>query len=279
MVRLVVLILLSVAAGCAGWQLAVRESCPLARHARQPHPPLVTMKGRSQGGGPRISTKKKKAKHTPAALAKAGSPAPQNKPLKKVPSAPGMQAPLSIKRQWDRHLENLKKGAKPHPVYARARGTEAWLKVGTVTVDPEAKETSPEQAVQLHKRLILSHAVRLHPELSPSRTDLDCGFGPPENREEKPDGELKADGTEPVGVEESEPEVQMLESVDAALPALAGFAGTPDESSGHYFVENEPLPNQEGKKAGKKVIRDKLGNDTKSKVAEAFSKSLGLRSG
>lgn len=197
------------------------------------------MKGRSQGGGPKISTKDKKKKHKPAALARVGSPAPAKEPVKKTPRAAGSEAPLSIKRQWDRHKEHVRNGVEPWTVFARARGTDDWLEVGSVTVDPGASETTPEQAVQLHKRLILSHSLRLHPTLSPFRNELDCGFTPPASEDK----------------DQEKPEPVLLNVVDPGLPALCGFAGKPDESSGHYFVENEPLPEQ----GGKKVIRDKLG--------------------
>ena len=62
-----------------------------------------------------------------------------------------------------------------------------------------------------------------------------------------------------------------------APPAPAkecGFAATADDGSGHYFGETTRIAGE-----GKKVILNGMKDDHKSKVAEQFSKSLGLRSG
>ena len=49
---------------------------------------------------------------------------------------------------------------------------------------------------------------------------------------------------------------------------------TADDGSGHYFGETTRIAGE-----GKKVILNGMKDDHKSKVAEQFSKSLGLRSG
>lgn len=171
------------------------------------------------------------------------------------------QPELQRQRQQDRHSSLLAMGASPLPVFARVEpvaradftediAAQSWMEVGAVSFD-DSQETSAEQAVWLHKRLILEHACRLYPKLIPHREVLELGLAPsPED--------------EPVVVQRCEP----------APATSCGFGEMDDPYAGSYWAESEQEAN-----AGKKVILDGIGLDTKSATAMAFSKSLSLRSG
>ncbi|KAL1521127.1 hypothetical protein AB1Y20_022681 [Prymnesium parvum] len=115
---------------------------------------------------------------------------------------------LSPKRQWDVYRELLEQGAEPTPVYARSPGG-TWIGCGQVAV--QSPGTSG-QAAQMHKRLILEHAVRCNPSLTAVKAQLVCGV-------------LGPDG-EPVELEKQE--------VPTGL--RAGYYGTPDAMSGYYMT-------------------------------------------
>lgn len=87
----------------------------------------------------------------------------------------------------------------------------------------------------------------------------------------------EADGGMLAPVADADAAADAAEAVATAPPAPAkecGFAATADDGSGHYFGETTRIAGE-----GKKVILNGMKDDHKSKVAEQFSKSLGLRSG
>ena len=88
-------------------------------------------------------------------------------------------------------------------VFARVAKEEKWYEVGDVTA---GKGIEVAAAVQVQKRMVLEHAVRVHPQLLPKAKQLECGFGEP---------------------------TQALPKVDPADPANAGFVGRAD-ASGRY---------------------------------------------
>jgi len=149
-------------------------------------------------GGPKPAASKKKA-------AKGG-------PVKKTKGAA-----LQPKRQWDvyRKLVN-EQGTVPASVFALVPGEEEkWIEVGRVVADPAAG--TAEQAAQMHKRLILEHAVRCHPVLAPKSNSLRCGI------------KIGDAG------DESQPSVlQKVEVPDSLTQQACGFEGKEDPVSGYY---------------------------------------------
>ena len=91
-------------------------------------------------------------------------------------SKPVAAAPLSPKRQWERLREQRDAGCEPTPVFARVRNADKWFEAGDVTA---AKGTDITAAIQAQKRMILEHAVRVHPQLLAKAKELECGHGDP----------------------------------------------------------------------------------------------------
>ena len=114
------------------------------------------------------------------------------------------KAKLSPKAQWDKYRAMLKEDAPTVAVSARVKGALGvkWHDVGFVSV---RKEADAQAATQFHKRLILEHALRLHPQLVADKEFLECGHGDP-----------------PVSLEKTEAECE------------CGFMGVPDPASGYY---------------------------------------------
>ena len=132
------------------------------------------------------------------------------KPVKKKAgkkAAPKKQ--LSPKRQWDVYRELVDQGSAKAEVFAQTPDSGKWIPCGEVAVE---KAGTLKQAAQMHKRLILEHAVRCNPALSSKAKELVCGIA-------------GADG---------EPEVLTKEEVPDKL--RAGYYGTPDEPSGYYVM-------------------------------------------
>ena len=146
------------------------------------------------GGGGGAAAGKKKGKKAGAAAA----------------SKPAV-ASLSPKKQWDRFKDHRKAGVDPVVVYARVKGTDAWLEVGDVTASDGATSGG---SVQTQKRLILEHAVRVHPVLLPKARELECG--------------LDAGGSTVVH-----------EKTQAAEAASSGFVGRADASGRYGKTDNE----------------------------------------
>ena len=231
-------------------------------------------KGRSQGGGPAIRTGKKKKINLSLVQQETLTRLAKKKKRRESQLAPKLVA----SRQAERHGEHLQEGASSFPVCARVRDTEStleWLQVGGVSVLPGAM--NPMDAARLQKRIILEHAVKLHPALfgagvaSGAWTNLelavDLGSGPME---------VVPEVSKSTGEEVKYQTARVRRAVAAATFQQArgcGFAGE-DLGEGHYFSGNEYV---EKEYDGHKVKRDRLGNDSKSVVAEAFSKQLGLR--
>ena len=140
----------------------------------------------------------------PRMMAGFGSGASKAKSGKAKKGGKPAVAQLSAKRQWDRFREHRDDGISPVAVFARVRDSEAWLPVGEVT----AKDVPPAGAVQIQKRLILEHAVRVNPQLQSKARDLECGF-------DAAGATVKLERTEP------------------AEAAASGFQGKP-EASGRY---------------------------------------------
>jgi len=217
----------------------------------------MRMKGRHVGGGPSISTRKKKRATADVRRENVRVMAARKEALRGTNKAPELQR----QRQQDRHSSLLAMGATAHVVFARVApsaraeftenvAAEGWVEVGEVSFD-EAQHATAEQAAWLHKRLVLEHACRLYPNLIPHRESLELGLA------------ATADDTPAV--------VDRCESI---LAMACGFLETSDPYAGHYWAESEQTGSE-----GKKVILDGIGLDTKSATAMAFSKSLSLRSG
>lgn len=149
---------------CAGLNVpAVRPRCT-----------IIMKKGRHQGGGPAISTKTVKRRS-----ADVRRETVRVMQAEKASSRVKHKQPeLQRQRQQDRHSSLLAMGASPLPVFARVEpvaradftediAAQSWMEVGAVSFD-DSQETSAEQAVWLHKRLILEHACRCcSPRCSP----------------------------------------------------------------------------------------------------------------
>lgn len=122
-------------------------------------------------------------------------------------------AKLSMRRQWDRFNELVGSGAPRTPVYARASGDKEWTAVGYVA---SAEGIGAASAVQLHKRFILEHAVRVSPKLQLKVKTLECGYA--------------------TGVDE---EKSLLEKGTTPADAPdAGFEGLPDPSARYAALNN-----------------------------------------
>ena len=214
----------------------------------------VMKKGRKQGGGPAISTRKSKRKtegerSTDKRIADA---------VRRVAMSKRRRPSLAIARQQDRFDQQ----SAAAWVFARAVGDSEWLEVGQVSiaagaVGTDGEAVTAEQAALLHKRLILQHATRLHPHLQPVGHILECG--------------LSGIAGHPVLL----PSANRLPLRDAmALSASCGFRGT-ELPAGHYFGDNSPTLQASD---ARKVKLSRLGNDSKSAVQIHESKTLGLRS-
>ena len=164
----------------------------------------------------------------PSSKAKAG----------KTKAKAGKVVPPSPKKQWDRFKSHRSAGIQGTPVFARVSGTAdaPWLEVGDVTA--EGAEVS--SVVQMHKRLILEHAVRVYPKLMPHARNLDCGYGsPPILLGKTTPAELaqggfvgRADATGRYGKSESEIQEAEPTSLRAAVKAPVGQSGTDRDSKG-----------------------------------------------
>ena len=115
---------------------------------------------------------------------------------------------LSPKRQWDIYRELVDEGSTPTEVFAQIPDGK-WISCGEVVA--QAPGTAA-QAAQVHKRLILEHAVRCNPVLTPKKTELICG----------------------IAGDDGEPTVLAKQEVPDTL--RAGYFGTPDPSSGYYVM-------------------------------------------
>ena len=154
---------------------------------------------------------------------------------KAKPTGPGV---LSPKKQWDRFKEHRDAGSPKIPVFARVCKTDTWHEVGDVTV---AGGAALPAVVQLQKRLILEHAVRVHPQLLRNARELECGYGEPTMPHQK---------------------------TEAAEAVQGGFVGRPD-ASGRYgkteadIQEKEPSSLQA---ATSSVAQGGTNRDSKGRV-------------
>jgi len=149
---------------------------------------------------------------TPRVLVPAAMMAGFGAPAKSSSKAKGKKvAKLGVKRQWDRFKDLVSGGAARNPVYARLPGEE-WTKVGEVACD---ESTTVAAAAQLHKRLILEHAVRVAPLLVQRAKELECGYS-----------------------STGEPEPALLTKCEPADVASCGFEGMPDASSRYGTLGN-----------------------------------------
>ena len=114
-------------------------------------------------------------------------------------------AALSPKRQWDVFTKMMSDGASKFEVYARVSGEEKWYDCGSVSV---ADTADAQAATFMHKRLVLEHAVRLNPVLTPKARELELGYS--------------LDGKHVVVSTKDDKKVQ------------AGYFGKPDPPSGYY---------------------------------------------
>ena len=216
-------------------------------------------KGRGQGGGPKISTRKKVGRKTEGERAvekQAAQIARRAATLKRRPAVAGG-------RQRDRFVEQCEDGAAKHAVFARPTGDRDWVEIGHVTA---VGQVSPEQSARLQKRLILEWAVRLHKPLQPQAEILECGIVLDTTEED----------AEPTMLEAAdEEEARLLVQAPRYVAASCGFLGHP-LPGGHYYGDNSQVG--DGLDDNTKVKWSKLGNNAKSAIQEQTSKTLGLRS-
>ena len=136
----------------------------------------------------------------------------KGKSPKAKPSGP------TAKASWDLFRE-LRSSNRVQATTAFARLPEdgqKWLNVGGCLVEAPGTRI---QAVTLNKRLILEHAVRIHPKLAMRSRELVCGF---------------IEGGEAPG------EVVVLSKSDVPPGLRAGFQGLPDQKSGMYMIQGGP---------------------------------------
>lgn len=141
-----------------------------------------------------------------------GGAAPKGKGKAGKRAKPAAAAALKPKAQWDNFRELVRK-SEPTAVFATLPGSDKWYEVGEVVA---AGGASAAQAAQLHKRLILEHAVRVYPSLTPSARELQLGVA------------------ESAGAEPTAPLAKC--DVPDGLKERAGFAGKPDPASGYYVT-------------------------------------------
>ena len=148
---------------------------------------------------------------------------------------------LSPKKQWGRFKEHRAQGIDATIVYARVRGSEAWYEVGEVT----ASKGSVAAGVQVQKRLILEHAVRVHPQLLAKARELECG--------------IEVDGA-----------TQVHARCDPIAATNAGFVGRAD-SSGRYGKSEAAINEKEATslRAHAKSVQSALEVPTVGAAAEA----------
>lgn len=211
-------------------------------------------KGRAQGGGPK---KRDPSRRKKPPLNRRVEAARVERLVKAEKRRPRPHRAISAKRQWDRYVALRSDGASFCEVFARPIAADggapsAWKPVGHVAFGAAADAMS---ATALHKRLILEHSLRLHPELVRHRAELECGV-----------------------VVSADAEPSLLEGTELAEPSACGFMGTPDESSGYYVETPSGAAVINGQsEETRKVILGRMGTDSKSATAMQFSESLGLR--
>lgn len=245
------------------------RSWPRAAPVGRSSGPLMAKKGRAQGGGPKaVNIGRKHKSEKDIASGKLAKALTRSATKRKPPTT------LFPKRQSERFVKFLDEGGDRVAVCTRVPAGE-WLEVGHVSFEAG---TDALVAAQLQKRLIIEHAMRLHgAALQPHRDAIECGVRVPSGEVAAPHGEE--------GGEAAEPEAVVLEGVEATPApgigggggACCGFLGLPIPGQGHYWAGGD-----EGTAAdaeAKKVTLEKLGVDSKSAVATAFQKTLGLRSG
>ena len=135
------------------------------------------------------------------------------------------KAKLSPKAQWDKYRAMLKENSPTVAVSARVKGAlgVTWHDVGFVSV---RREADAQAATQFHKRLILEHALRLHPQLVADKEFLECGFGEP-----------------PVSLEKTDAECECVEGARSGvgLPYRYGADGRPENTAGSGVVDSKGM--------------------------------------
>ena len=234
---------------------------------------VVMKKGRKQGGGPKISLKKKKRK-TEGELAndKRINEIARREATRKL-ARPSCMAD-SVTTSPSRSPTVLRA-----PVYIRAKGEEEWLECGHVCVDV-GTQTSLEDAARYQKRLILEHGTRVHRRLQMQRETLECGLGPCDD-DMAAVGDEASDGvvaSNVVLIERSAAtdEGTLPVAASFALAATCGFLGAPIPDAGHYWSDSST--EQVARDEKNVNLNNALGNAAKSAVAVQTSKTLGLRS-
>lgn len=234
---------------------------------------VVMKKGRKQGGGPKISLKKKKRK-TEGELAndkRINEIARREATRKKRPT-------VMYGRQRDNFSKQVSNGASRAPVYIRAKGEEEWLECGHVCVDVDT-QTSLADAARYQKRLILEHGTRVHRRLQMQRETLECGLGPCDDMaavgDEASDG-VVASNVVLIERSAATDEGTLPVAASFALAATCGFLGAPIPDAGHYWSDSST--EQVARDEKNVNLNNALGNAAKSAVAVQTSKTLGLRS-
>lgn len=223
----------------------------------------VMKKGRGQGGGPKISTRKTQRKTE-------GEQADEKRAaaLKRRIATSKRRPTITPGRQEERYTRQCASGAARHKVFARVTGDLDWLEVGHVSI-AAGSDTTPDAASRLMKRLILEHAAALHPTLLQQSDILECGVAGAEGSDED-----DAAAQEQVVLLSAGEAAPLLPAAALRRAATCGFLGLP-LPSGHYFGDSEVSAIVSD---DRKVTLSKLGNNAKSAVAVQQSKTLGLRS-
>ena len=134
------------------------------------------------------------------------------------------KASLDYRTQWDifRELRDTSDQVQTSSVYAKLPDGK-WLNVGGIIV--EAPGTK-HQAVMMHKRLVLEHAARLHPNLAVRARELICGYSTNAALQDEP---------------QSKSEIVQLEKCIVPPGLRAGFQGVPDPKSRMYVLSRDKV--------------------------------------
>ena len=225
-----------------------------------------------------------------------------------------IRSPPLLTGVGERFVSMCRSGASAHAVFARAIvgaagrdgsiGDGKWMRVGDVCVGAAGSEVGMDvvSAAQLQRRLVYEQALRLYPLLAMyHREEVQIGLVGADAGEPVPLPEFDLNGEEieaPGGLEAMEDgqaasgrglapllnsgglmtarKRKELATQLLGRAAMVGFAGDDLPSGIYRWAASEGANLGAGKKDWANS-RNKLGNDSKSAVAQQFHETLGLR--